>query len=212
MLVSASFLSNEFKPIDLIKEFEKSQIDFLHVDIMDGKFLKQKTYTFGEIKKFTKYITKKLDVHLMVKNPMKYIEDYALLNVEYITFHYESVTNPEEIINCIKNLGIKVGMSIKPKTKVSKIFPYLKELDLVLIMSVEPGKSGQAFMESIFYKIEALNKKINEDNLKTLISVDGGINKETGIFVKEKGADILISASFLHNGNIIENVKTLKNI
>lgn len=212
MLVSASFLSDKYKPVDLIKEFNKSGVDFIHIDIMDGKFLKQKTYTFGEIKNFTKYTTKKLDVHLMVKNPKKYIEDYALLNVEYITFHYESVENPEDVINYIKNLGIKVGISIKPKTNVSKIFPYLKDLDLVLIMSVEPGKSGQSFMESILYKIEALKKKIAEDNLKTLISVDGGINDITGKLVKEKGVDILTSASFLHNGNIIENVKTLKNI
>lgn len=212
MLVSASFLSDKFKPVDLIKEFNKSVVDFIHVDIMDGKFLKQKTYTFGEIKNFTKHTNKKLDVHLMVKNPLKYIDDYALLNVEYITFHYESVDNPEEVINYIKNLGIKVGVSIKPKTNINKIFPYLKDLDLVLIMSVEPGKSGQSFMESVLYKIEALKKKITEDNLKTLISVDGGINAETGLLVKEKGADILTSASYLHNGNIIENVKTLKNL
>ncbi len=211
MLVSASFLSNEYKPVDLIKGFEKTQIDFLHVDIMDGKFLKQKTYTFGEIKNFTRYTTKKLDVHLMVSNPMKYIEDYALLNVEYITFHYESVSNPQEVIDYIKSMGIKVGISIKPKTNISKIFQYLNNLDLVLIMSVEPGKSGQEFKESILYKIEVLKKKINESNLKTLISVDGGINEVTGKLVKDNGADILVSASFLHQ-NIIENTKLLKNI
>ncbi len=211
MLLSASFLSKEYKPVELIKEFEKTDVDFIHVDIMDGKFIKEKTYTYGEVKNFTKYTSKKLDVHLMVNNPIKYVDDYAMLNIESITFHYESVKDPQEVINYIKNLGIKVGISIKPKTNVNKIFEYLKDLDLVLVMSVEPGKSGQEFKESILYKIEALKKKINEENLNTIISVDGGINLETARLVKEKGADLIVSASFLHK-NIIENTKLLKDI
>jgi ribulose-phosphate 3-epimerase len=211
MLVSASFLSGEYKPRDLIKKIDESVCDYIHVDIMDGKFLKNKTYTFGEVKSFVKDTSKKLDVHLMVNNPIKYIDDYAMLNVEQITFHYESVKDPMEVINYLSNLGIKCGMSIKPKTKIDKIFSYLPYLDLVLIMSVEPGASGQSFMENSLDRIKSLKEVINEKGYKTLISVDGGVNEENAPLIKESGADIIVSASYLHK-NVIENSKILKNI
>lgn len=211
MLVSGSFLSSKYKPKELINKIDISICDYIHVDIMDGKFLKNKTYTFGEVKSFVKGTSKKLDVHLMVNNPIKYIEDYAMLNVEYITFHYESVKDPMEIITHLNNLGIKCGMSIKPKTKINKIFPYLPYLDLVLIMSVEPGKSGQAFMETSLERIKNLKEIINKNNYRTLISVDGGVDMDTAPLIKESGADILVSASFLHE-DILENSKLLKNL
>ncbi len=208
MLVSGSILSD--KPKYYAKEFDKTRLDYIHLDIMDGKFTKEKTYTFGEIKDITKDIGKKLDVHLMVKNPMKYIDDYALLNVEYITFHYEAVKNPREIIDYIKNMGIKVGMSISPKTKVNVLFPYLEDLDLVLVMSVEPGRSGQEFKESILYKIEVLKKKIEEMNVSAIIEVDGGINSETALLVSGYKADIVVSASYIQKD--LNNIDLLKSI
>lgn len=210
MLVSVSILSSVYKAKDIVEKINKTTADFIHLDIMDGKFVENKTFTFNEIKKLVNFSNKKLDVHLMVKNPLKYIEDYALLNTEYITFHYESVNNHIDIINKIKESGLKVGISIKPKTDVSEIENILKYLDLVLIMGVEPGKSGQEFKESTLDKIEKLKQVIDENGYNTIISVDGGINDEVFKMVKEKGADMIVSASYLHEGDMEEKIKEFK--
>lgn len=211
MLVSASILSDILKPSDIVKELDKSKVDFIHLDIMDGKFVSNKTWTYGEIKKIVSYSNKQLDVHLMVENPSKYINDYALLNTEYLTIHYEAVKNLDKTIEEIKSYGLKVGVSIKPSTDISVLFPYLNNIDLILIMSVEPGKSGQGFIENIPDKISKLKSEIISQNSKVIISVDGGINDQTGLLCKEAGCDMLVSASFIHK-DIINNVKVLKEI
>ncbi|NCC71341.1 ribulose-phosphate 3-epimerase, partial [bacterium] len=184
--------------------------DFIHLDIMDGKFVPNKTWTSSEIKKITDKTTKKLDVHLMVNDPLKYIEDYAMLNTEYFVFHIESVKDINFSINKVKELGLKPGLAVKPETNINDIIPYLKDIKQVLVMSVEPGKSGQKFMESILYKIEALRKIIDEKNYDVMINVDGGINNETVTEVKEKGADCVVSASYLQEGNMQEKIDTLR--
>lgn len=211
MKVSVSFLSKEYSQTELIKQINKTTTNYIHVDIMDGKFTDNKTNTFSEIKKLLLNTTIPLDVHLMVNNPLKYIEDYALLNTEYITFHYEVVKDIKKTIEYIKNFGIKAGISINPDTNVSLIFPYLKYLDLVLIMSVEPGKSGQEFKPSIIYKLEALKQKITEDNLNTKISIDGGMNEETIPLIKDY-TDIIVSASYLHSGNMQDKIKEIQTL
>ncbi len=211
MKVSVSVLSSSIKPQDIVKQLDNSSADFIHIDIMDGKFVENKTWTFGEVKKFTSYSRLALDVHLMVSNPEKYIEDYALLNTSYLTFHYEAVKDVEEMINNVKNYGLKVGISICPNTNVSVLFPYLKDLDQVLIMGVEPGRSGQAFIENTPNKIKELKDEIIRQNTKTIISVDGGINDETGFLCKTAGVDMLVSASFIHK-DVINNTKILKNL
>ena len=147
----------------------------------------------------------------MVKDPQKYLEDYALLNTEYFTFHYETVSDIKEMISLVKSYGLKVGISINPKTNVKVLFPYLKDIDLVLIMSVNPGKSGQGFMDKTPERISKLKEEIVKEGVKTLIEVDGGINNETGKQCLEAGADILVSASYIHQ-NIKENVKILKEL
>lgn len=210
MKVSLSVLSSELKPSFLIEKANNTDVDFIHLDIMDGKFVENKTWTFSEVLKLTKNTSKKFDTHLMVNNPNKYIEDYALINTEYITFHYEAVKDPNEVINKIKMYGIKPGISIKPNTNLTDIIPYLKDIKQVLIMSVEPGKSGQTFMDSVLYKIETLKKYKEENNLDFIISVDGGINNETALKVKEYGADMVVSATYLHNGNMQERIDTLR--
>ena len=165
----------------------------------------------GEITKITKYSSLPLDVHLMVNNPSKYIEDYAMLNTNDIIFHYEAVENIDKMINEIKDYGLKVGIAVNPDTDIKNIFPYLNRIDLVLVMSVYPGKSGQTFIETTPSKIKELKEYITENDLKTLISVDGGINNETGKLCKDAGADILVSASYIHN-DIKHNIDILKNI
>lgn len=209
MLVSGSFFSHN--PKETIEKYNKTDIDYIHIDVSDGKFVERKSFTLKDIETFSTYTTKPLDIHLMVKNPEKYIDSLSMLNTIYITFHYEAVKKPIELINHIKNNGIKAGISIKPNTNISEIFPLLPYLDLVLIMSVEPGKSGQKFMESILYKIEVLKKEINEKKYKTLISVDGGINNESFLLVKEKGVDIVVSESYLLEGDTQTKIKEFKN-
>lgn len=210
MLVSGSFFSHE--PKDTINKFDNAGVDFIHVDIADGKFVPKKSFTMSDIFKYSTYTSKPLDVHLMVKSPLKYVDDLCMLNTEYITFHYESVKDCMKVINHIKDNGVKAGISIKPSTNVSEIFPLLQYLDMVLIMSVEPGLSGQKFMESVLYKIEVLRKEIDEKGYKTIISVDGGINEYSFPLVKEKGVQMVVSESYLLEGDTYSKVKYFKGI
>lgn len=211
MKVSVSVLSSEIKPQDIVKKLDLSKPDYIHIDIMDGKFVSNKTWTTSEVKKFTSYSTLPLEVHLMVNNPSKYIEDYALMNTSIIIFHYEAVKDINEMINKVKLYGLKVGIAINPETNINVLIPYLNMIDEVLIMSVHPGKSGQSFIEESLEKISVLKNIILEHNYKTIISVDGGINNETGLLCKDAGVDELVSASYIHK-DIINNIKTLKNI
>ena len=211
MKVSVSVLSNEIKPQDIVKKLDLSKPDYIHIDIMDGKFVSNKTWTTSEVKKFTSYSTLPLEVHLMVNNPSKYIEDYALMYTSIIIFHYEAVKDINEMINKVKLYGLKVGIAINPETNINVLIPYLNMIDEVLIMSVHPGKSGQSFIEESLEKISVLKNIILEGNYKTIISVDGGINNETGLLCKDAGADELVSASYIQK-DIINNIKTLKNI
>lgn len=211
MKVNVSILSNTLKPLDIVKELDKTNADAIHIDVMDGKFVDNKTWTTSEIIKLTKYSNLPLDVHLMVNNPSKYIEDYAMLNTNNITFHYEAVKDVNKVINEIKDYGLKVGIAVNPDTDVKNIYDYLSNIDIVLIMSVYPGKSGQVFINETLNKIKELKDYIVNNNLKTLISVDGGINDETGKLCKEAGADILVSASYIHN-DIKNNIDKLKEL
>ncbi len=211
MKVSVSVLSNEIKPQDIVKKLDLAKPDYIHIDIMDGKFVSNKTWTTSEVKKFTSYSTLPLEVHLMVNNPSKYIEDYALMNTSVIIFHYEAVKDINEMIDKVKSYGLKVGIAVNPETNIDVLLPYLNKIDEVLIMSVHPGKSGQSFIEDSLEKIRQLKNIIIENNYKTIISVDGGINDETGLLCKEAGVDELASASYIHK-DIINNVKKLKTI
>ena len=211
MKVSVSILSSSIKAADITKKLDKTVADYIHLDIMDGKFTENKTWTFSEVKKIISYSKLPLDVHLMVNNPEKYIEDYAMMNTSYLTFHFEAVKDVEEMINKVKEYGLKVGISICPDTNVEVLFPYLNRIDQVLVMSVVPGKSGQSFIETSPEKISKLKEEIINQGVKTIISVDGGRNEQTGFLCKEAGVDMLVSASFIHK-DIINNVKLLKNI
>ncbi len=211
MKVSVSILSSSIKPQDIVKKLDNTKADYIHVDIMDEKFVENKTWTISEVKKIVSYSKLPLDVHLMVENPSKYIEDYALLNTSYITFHYEAVKDIDKMINEIKNYGLKVGIAINPETDEKVLYPYLSKIDQVLVMSVHPGKSGQSFIENTPNKIENLKQEIINQNAKTIISVDGGINDETGKICVDKGVDMLVSASYIHK-DIINNINTLKKL
>lgn len=209
--VSVSVLSSSIKASDIVKVVDKSNADLIHIDIMDGKFVSNKTWSNKEVFKFLKDTSKKIEVHLMVKNPLKYLDDFAVLNTEYFIFHIEAVKDVKSTINKIKEYGLKVGISIKPETNVESVFTYLKDIDEVLVMSVNPGKSGQEFIENSINKISELKKEIDKNKYKTIISVDGGINDITGKECIESGCDMLVSASYIHK-DIINNINTLKEL
>ena len=211
MKVSVSILSSSINASDIVKKLDNTLADYIHIDIMDGKFVENKTWTFSEIKKITSYSRLPLDVHLMVDNPKKYIEDYALLDTDTITFHYEAVKDVNEMIDYVKDYGLKVGIAISPDTPANVLFPYLNSIDEIIVMSVYPGKSGQSFINESVDKIRELRNKIDELGSRCIINVDGGINDETGLLCKEAGVDMLVSASFIHK-DIINNIRVLKNL
>ncbi len=204
--VSGSFLSNNDKLYE-INRLNNSNVDYIHFDVMDGKFVSNKNITVSELPKLIDNVKKKIDIHFMVSNPDKYIEKICYYNIEYITIHYE-IKNLEDYIDKIKNYGFKVGIAIKPETDIEKIYYLLDKINLVLIMSVEPGKSGQKFID-VSDKINKLKQEIINRKLNVKISVDGGINEEVLTYVKE--ADILVSSSFILS-DLDKNVDILKNI
>lgn len=209
MKISTSFLSSNNIP-KALKILNDTDTDYIHVDVMDGKFVKNKTMPFKEMKNIYKFTSKRLDIHLMVLKPKKYIKDYALLNTEYLTIHLEIKEDVLPLLELIKSYGIKCGLSIKPSTDPEELRPYLKEVDLVIVMSVEPGKGGQDFLEDTPDRIKQIKKMIKEEKSKALISVDGGINDETKDQVKE--ADILISGSYIINSdNFTDAIDKLRN-
>lgn len=198
MLVSASFLSSKDIGRDL-RVLNDTDVDFIHVDIMDGKFVKNKTMPFKEMRNIYRFTSKRLDVHLMVKKPEKLIPKYAALNTEYITFHIESGTNIIKCLELIKKYAIKCGLAISPDTEVKELVPYLPLLDLILVMSVYPGEGGQEFIKDTKKKIDELRKLLKEHNSNALISVDGGINDKS--YKNCKKADILVAGSYITNSD-----------
>lgn len=208
--ISASLLSIRDKLNETILEFNDLDIDYIHLDIMDNLFVPYNSFTNDEIKLITTLTNKPLDVHLMVKDIDKYIYDYVMLNTKYITIHYEALEDTS-IIKKIKNFGIKCGISIKPNTNVEKIYDLLPLVDMVLIMSVEPGRGGQEFIPSALEKVKKLKDKIKNDNLDVIISIDGGINNIRAIECLNSGVDMLVIGSALVNSEnkeeLIKNIK-----
>lgn len=208
MKVSASFLSSKNIPEDLTK-LNNTDIDYIHVDIMDGKFVENKTMPFREMRHIYEYTSKRLDVHLMVENPSKYIPLYAELNTEYITIHVEIEEDIIKDLELIKSYSIKCGLAINPDTKVSELIPYLPYLDYILVMSVYPGKGGQTFILNSENKINEVRDLLDSYNMKAVISVDGGINNETKDMCSK--ADILVSGSYIINSdNFQEKISSLR--
>ena len=206
--ISASFLSSKNIPIDLIK-LNATDADFIHIDVMDGKFVKNKTMPFSEMKNIYKYTTKRIEVHLMVENPSKYIPMYAELNTECIMFHVEVLEDIVKDLELIKSFSIKSGLAISPDTKVSDLVPYLPYVDQILVMSVYPGEGGQKFIPGSENKIKEIKELIKSYNLNILVNVDGGICDE--VLDKVSYADILTAGSYVINSsNYQEKITSLR--
>ena len=194
--VAPSILSADFGSLLAeVKKVEEAGADLLHLDVMDGHFVPNLTFGPVVIQSLSGKTRLPLDVHLMVNNPEKFIAFFAPLKPLYITFHLEAAKNADDLIGQIKEQGIKAGLSIKPATAVSSLFGYLGKIDLVLMMSVNPGFAGQAFMPEVLPKIKELRKEIESRKLNVDIEVDGGIDGNTANLVKEAGADILVAGS-----------------
>lgn len=209
MKISVSYLSSYYskeKTIDLI---ESTSADYIHVDLMDGGFVPNKNFTISEVLNLLKNHQKPLDIHLMTFDPIIYIEELSKLKPEYITFHLEATKDVVSTIELIKRNNIKVGLSLRPNTNILELMPYLTLVDLVLIMSVEPGAGGQGFIKESINRLEELTHIRTENNLNFKIAMDGGINQET---IKElKNLDIAISGSYICKSNAYEErIKKLK--
>lgn len=209
MKLSVSILSmkDQFDIKENIKKLNNCNIDFLHIDIMDGKFVKNSTWNCLDVKNILPNNSKPLDIHLMVEDIEKYINDFSILNPKYITFHLESTDNPIKIIKLIKEKNIGVGISIKPNTDVSKLLPYLSLVDLVLVMSVEPGQGGQKFLDNSVEKINYLYQVRNDKNYNYVIEVDGGVNNTT--IENCRKCDIVVVGSYITKNNYEESIKSL---
>ena len=209
MKIAASFLDIKEPIVDEVTKLSNLDIDYLHLDVMDGIFVENKTYTYEEFYNITKFATKPKDVHLMVSDVKRYIDEFSKMNPEFITFHYEAVSEVSSVINYIHEKGIKVGISIKPSTDISEIIDYLDYLDLVLVMSVEPGRGGQSFIEDSIRKINQLYDVREKQNFNYVIEVDGGINNET---IKQcDKVDIAVVGSYITKHNYEEAIESLRN-
>ncbi len=207
MLVSTSFL-RDGNYSDFIKMLNASTTDMIHFDVMDGKFVDNTNLkTVSELLKYVSLSTKMNDIHLMVANPEKYIEALSMYNVYDIVIHKE-IKNYEKMIDLIKSYGIKAGIALNPDTDIEEVFDILPKLDLVLIMSVYPGRSGQKFIENSSIKINKLKEEIKKRGLNTMVSVDGGVCEEVLPLVKE--CDIVISSSYIMND--LNNIEVIKKV
>ncbi|MFA5352293.1 MAG: ribulose-phosphate 3-epimerase [Candidatus Gracilibacteria bacterium] len=203
--IAPSILSADFGKLNEEIASVESASEWLHIDVMDNHFVPNLTIGADVVKCLQTKLVK--DCHLMVSNPESLLEDFAEAGADYLTFHIEACENPEEMIEKIKALGMKPGISIKPKTEVSAIEKYLDEIDLVLVMSVEPGFGGQKFMESALPKIQQLRKLKPELN----ISIDGGINAETAKLAREAGANILVAGNAIFKAeNRLEAIREIR--
>ena len=203
--ISPSILGGSFSNIErIILDLNQSKAEYIHFDVMDGDFVPNLTFGPKFISNVRKFSNKVFDVHLMINRVEKFLDDYIGAGSDIITFHIEINEDIGNIIKKIKAKGIKCGLAIKPKTSWSEIQPYLKIIDQVIIMTVEPGFGGQEFMNDQINKIKNISNYIKLNNLRVGIEIDGGINFETGQTCVEAGANILVAGSFLFNqGDLI---------
>ena len=209
--VSPSILSCDFSKLKEDIDSIVNHVEYLHIDVMDGVFVNNISFGIPVIKSIRPHYDIVFDTHLMIVNPERYIEAFAKAGADLITFHIEATCDPENVINLIHSKGLKAGISLRPKTNVMDLKPYLDKVELVLVMSVEPGFGGQKFDPNALDKIKWLKEQKVSNNYNYEIEVDGGINGETAKLCLEAGADVLVSGSYIFNASDrLERINTLK--
>jgi ribulose-phosphate 3-epimerase len=214
VIISPSVLSCDFANVQRdVEMINNSAADWFHVDVMDGVFVPNISFGFPVIKAIKKHATKPLDVHIMIVNPDQFVEEFAKAGTDILTVHYEACPHLHRTIQLIKAHGMKAGVALNPHTSVDVLEDVIADLDLVLIMSVNPGFGGQTFIENAVEKVSKLKKLIQSKNSSALIEVDGGVNLETGKRLVAAGADALVAGSFVFNSeNPTDKIQALKQL
>ena len=213
-LIAPSLLSSDFANLQSECEIlNKSEADWFHIDVMDGVFVPNLTFGMPIIKAIKKFTTKPFDVHLMIVSPEKFIKDFANAGADILTVHYEACPHLHRTIQLIKEAGIKAGVSINPHTNINVLEDIIQDVDLILVMSVNPGFGGQSFIENTFNKVCALKELIKRKKSTALIEIDGGVTSENARKLIDCGADVLVAGSFVFKSkNPVDTIKQLKSV
>ena len=212
-ILSPSILAADFKNLgQQIVDVDNAGAQYIHIDVMDGSFVPSISFGMPLIKSIRSATDKIFDVHLMIVDPIRYIKEFVQIGADIITFHLDAAKDSQAVIDEIHSLGKKAGISIKPGTPVEELTPYLDKVDMILIMTVEPGFGGQPFIETSYERIREVRKMLNDRGLETDIQVDGGITKENLKSVLDAGANVIVAGSTVYRGDATQNVKDMLEI
>lgn len=210
--ISASILNADLLHLeDVVRKLEAAKTDMLHFDVMDGVFVNNISFGIPILTALSEATSMYKDVHLMITDPIRYVDAFASAGADMITFHLESESDPIETIRAIHAAGCKAGISIKPATPAEAVFPYLDQVEMVLVMTVEPGFGGQGFIHEMTDKISEIRRQANDSGLSLMIEVDGGINNDTAPIVWDAGADVFVVGSYLfRHENLVDAMNGLR--